>query len=185
MAFKDLFLIFISKRMQKSPWVGLQRKYTQVREVSLDLTRQLWGEQQDGAGPRPLRAAAWLGLHTWATEPHSLESTRAISSGPCSLRWRSGCGATPFMVASSLSSTLTTVRGQASGALSSTPGHTVIGAHVGWGREGVCSGQGRAAPSAQNPRHVPGSALTAVCSGRGGRCVCSGRGGLALGGPPA
>lgn len=155
MAFKDLFLIFISKRMQKSLWVGLQRKYAQVREVSLDLTRQLWGEQQDGAGPCPLRAAAWLGLHTWATEPRSLESTRAISSGPCSLRWRSGCGTTPFMVASSLSSTLTTVRGQASAALSSPPGHTVIGAHVGWGREGVCLGEGERRHQPRTPATCP------------------------------
>ena len=34
MAFKDLCLIFISKRMQKSPWVGVQRKYTLRREAA-------------------------------------------------------------------------------------------------------------------------------------------------------
>lgn len=34
MAFKDLCLIFISKRMQKSPWVGVQRKHTLRREAA-------------------------------------------------------------------------------------------------------------------------------------------------------
>lgn len=58
MAFKDLCLIFISKRMQKSPWVGVQRKYTQRREAA---SLHQAAVSRMGLGDHPPEAEGWLG----------------------------------------------------------------------------------------------------------------------------
>lgn len=77
MVFKDLFLIFISKRMQKSPWVGLQRKYTQRREAA-SLPQAAVGSRQDGPGGHTLEEELRLhqlallpGAPAWATRGES------------------------------------------------------------------------------------------------------------------
>lgn len=81
MAFKDLFLIFISKRMQRSPWVGLQRKYRQRGEVSLHRPRQQDGPgrgvaPRGGAWPAALEQHVAPGVPAWAVRGQCLWAVR-------------------------------------------------------------------------------------------------------------
>ena len=89
MVFKDLFLIFISKRMQKSPWVGLQRKYTQRRQAA-SLHQAAVRSRQDGPGGHTLEEELRLhqqallpGAPAWATRGESPQAEGP--SGPSGL----------------------------------------------------------------------------------------------------
>lgn len=76
MAFKDLCLIFISKRMQKSPWIGVQRKYTQRREAA-SLHQAAVSRMGLGDHPPGGRGVARLVLR-----PEALPGCAGQSQGP-------------------------------------------------------------------------------------------------------
>lgn len=154
MAFKDLLLIFISKRMQKSPRsVGLQRKYTQRKEASVDLARRLWGEGRMGLGHVPSERRPGC-ARTCGPQSHVPSSARATV--PEDGLW----GGLPSWRPASLSTPRAAGRGRGSGLLSGAVGHTLCPVPIlAGGVEGVLRARGSGSvrpepPAAEHPGRV-------------------------------